>query len=191
MRHLSYIFRIFKDRTGIAATEFAITAPLMLLLSIGGFDLARYMLINQKAEKLAYTVSDVISQSNTNLTNAQVTQIMNASTQIMLPYPFGTAGVVIVTSVTQTGNYSASNPAKVSWQRTGGGSLSKPSLVGAPGLTATLPGGLTLNDKDNIIVAEVYYSYSPLFMNYILPSSTVYRTAVFKPRLGALSAAPS
>lgn len=181
---------IFRNNQGVAAVEFALTLPVLLMLSLSGYELSRFMLLQQKVEKAAYTTADVTAQS-TSLTTAQMTDIFSAGAQIMLPTTFGANGVIIISSVTQTGAPTGTNPPRVAWRNSGGGSLARASKIGNVGGTATLPGGLTLADKDNVIVAEVYYRYSPLLSGAVLQASDVYKYAVFKPRLGALSTPPS
>lgn len=177
----------FRNRDGIVATEFALMVPILLLLLLGGFEMTRFMLVHQKAEKVSYTVADVVTQ-NTSITNAQLAQIITAAAQIMQPYTFGSNGVVIISSVYQSGTV---NPPTVNWQYTGGGTLSRSSQVGSVGGNATLPGGLTLNDKDNIIIAEVYYVYTPVFSGGVVGTQDIYKSTVFKPRLGALTSTPT
>lgn len=177
---------------GVAAMEFALNLPLLLILGFGGFEVSRLLLAQQKTDKIAYIVADVISQSTTStLNNAQISQILTAAAQVMNPFPFGAKGFVIVNSVTQTGVPSVSNKPKVTWQRTGGGSMTKPSQVGTSGNNAVLPGGITLVDKDNVIVVEVFYQYTPLFGAGYVASQQFYRTATYKPRLGSLTTVPS
>lgn len=183
--------------SGIAYIEFAFAAPFLLALLMGGIEMTRYILITQKIEKVAMTVSDVSAQGQT-ITRADLNNIVTAAGEIMDPYNFTNNGYVIVSSVTQTGTYSAGNPPIVNWQYGGGGNWVRPSRIGSPGLPATLPGNLTLNDKDNIIVAEVFYNFQPLVAtrNIIIGnrvayqtigSQTIYRTGLYKPRLGALT----
>ncbi len=105
----------------------------------------------------------------------------------MNPYDFGTDGIVHITSVTKDPN---ANPT-IRWRHTGGGTLSgNDSRIGAVGVVANLPAGFTLNDRDNIIIAEVYYRYTPLLTQQVLGEMTLYKIAIYKPRLGALTAPP-
>lgn len=190
---LSQKFRkLLRAREGVAAMEFALNLPILLLLAFGGFEVSRFLLIQQKTDKIAYIVADVISQSTTStLSNAQITQIMTAAAQVMNPMTFGPKGFVIVNSVTQTGAPTANNQPKVSWQRTGGGTMTKASQVGTVAGNATLPGNITLVDKDNVIVVEVFYNYTPLFGANYVAAKQFYRTAIYKPRLGSLTTAPT
>lgn len=177
---------LLRSNKGIAAMEFALCAPALILVGLGGYDMARWMLIQQKAEKVAYAVADVVAQGGT-VSVAQINQTLTAASQIMQPYAFGANGVVIISSVAKTGN----NAPTVRWRQSGGGTMAASSQIGGVGGNATLPGGLTLADKDNVIVAEVYYKFTPLLTGIMLGSSNLYKTAVFKPRLGALTTPPT
>jgi Flp pilus assembly protein TadG len=178
-------FRTQED--GIAYLEFAIITPFLVALLLGTIEITRYVLITQKVEKVAATIADVVSQGST-VTTAGLNNIITAASQVMQPYPFGASGFVIVTSVRQNGAYTVSNPPRVAWQYTGGGSYSQYSQVGSPGTAASLPNGMTLFDKDNIIVTEVFYNFQPLIgtQTYVTPNM-LYKVSVFKPRLGDLS----
>ncbi len=80
----------------------------------------------------------------------------------------------------------------VEWQYSGGGTLpSKLSKIGTTGGIAALPNGLTLNANDNVIISEVYYQFKPLFLSDTLfNAGTVYRVAIYKPRLSPLVTPP-
>lgn len=183
-----FTFRWFlRAENGVAAIEFALTAPILMLLLLGGVELSRFILLHQKVEKVAYTVSDVVAQS-TSVTRSQLDQIYTAAEQIMLPYSFGADGVVIVNSVYKS---SSNATPTIRWVYQGGGTLARTSQIGVANGNATLPPGLTLNDKDNIIIAEVYYTYRPLLTGSMIPVTDIYKMAIFKPRLGALITAPN
>lgn len=184
---LKQLTKFWRNRQGIAATEFALLMPALLLLFFGVVEVSRFLIISQKVEKLAFSSSDVVAQSST-VTTAELTAMLDATVHVMKPYDFGPNGVVIITSVYRA---AGANGAKIAWQRTGGGTLVKTSKLGTTGATPTLPPGLTLNERDNIIVAEVYYNFRPWFAGQMLDPSTIYQRAFFKPRLGALNTAPS
>ncbi len=186
-KHIKCFLRDSQDCRGVAAMEFAIVLPFLLMVFLGGAEASRYFLIHQKAEKLAYTVADVITQSKS-LTNAQIAQTLTVSSQLMQPFTFDDDGVVILTSVYQSG---VINPPSVNWQYVGGGTLSRTSKIGVPNYYATLPGGLSLADKDNVIIAEVYYRYKPLFGSAAFAEKDLYKTVIFKPRLGNLTTPPT
>lgn len=189
MQSTQNIKKLLSNQKGVAAIEFALILPFLLLLLLGGFEITQFLLLNQKLDKVSYTITDVVSQ-NTSLTNAQLNQIMSASVQIMKPIPFQNEGVVILSSIYKNGN----NAPVVRWQYKGGGLLVRSSRIGNVNQNAILPNELTLNDKDNVIIAEVYYTYTPIFSTFsqnFLSATDLYKVAIFKPRLGDLTTPPT
>ena len=70
MTSLSFRVRKFSiDANAVAATEFAIVVPFMLLLYVGGVELADGMAINVKVSATAHSVADMVTQ-NTSLSTA-------------------------------------------------------------------------------------------------------------------------
>jgi hypothetical protein len=175
------------EERGIAAVEFALVMPILFTLLLGGTEMARFILVHIKTEKMAYSVADVISQFES-VTSGDVTMIFDATSELMSPYDsFGTNGRVILTSVRKEAD---EENQEVHWQCFDGGSMSATSHVGTVNAEATLPGGLQLEDGDNVIVSEVFYTYTPIinFMN--IQGTQIYKTAMFRPRLGALTEVP-
>lgn len=189
MRRIFSIFKkksvLCRDQRGVAAVEFALALPVMVTLFFGMVEITRYVLIHQKTEKTAYSLSDLVAQS-TSLTNAQLTSMFAATSEVMNPFATGGNSVVIITSIQRNGN----NPPQIAWQRKGGGTLNRTSHFGTSGM-ATLPPGFTLQDKENVIFAEVFYQFTPMFGARFLGSNEIYKTAVFRPRLGALTTPPA
>lgn len=172
-----------RAQEGIAYLEFAIALPFLIALFLGAVEMTRYIIIVQKVEKATVTVTDVVAQSSA-IGTTQLGQLVQAASQIMLPYSFDSNGYVIITSVSKTG----SSPPVIRWQYKGGGSWIKPSLIGnGTGATASLPAGLTLDDKENIIIAEIYYNFQPMLVNSVINGGQIYKVSVFKPRLGDLT----
>lgn len=186
MNHTHFnFFKYNKFRRGIAATEFALALPVLTIMLLGALDLTRFMLFHQKIERISYSTADVVAQAQS-ISSSDLNNILKAAAQIMLPAPFSTQGVVIISSVYKPPGQST----VIRWQYKGGGTLNRNSKVGVVNGAPTLPGGLTLNDRDNVIVAETYYVFTPMFAGSAVPAQEIYRTAVFKPRLGALTTPP-
>jgi Flp pilus assembly protein TadG len=175
-----------RRQNGIAAMEFALMCPMLISMVMGGVDLSLFLIVHQKVERVTYTLADLVAQSE-NVTLADLNQLMVAADEIMEPYDFGSQGSLIVSSVyKETG---VANP-KVRWQYKNG-SLVVNSTTGAVNANAVLPSSLTLNDKDNVIVAEVSYRYEPMFLGEVFGIETIAKNSYFKTRLGALITAPS
>lgn len=183
MQRLNRLFNLLlRAREGVAALEFALISPFLLMMFLGMFEVSRYILIHQKVEKTAFSISDIVAQAET-MTTAQLNQIFTATQDLMAPYSFNTNGVVIVTSISKSPN----NPPTVLWQSAGGGSLMASSQLGNAGQTATLPTGFTMDDYENVIIAEVFYNFVPVTVQGMLASNQIYKMATYRPRLGALT----
>lgn len=191
-----------KTRRGVAAVEFALTLPIWITLLLGMSDGAYCMLVNERVDRISYSVTDIVTQYQT-ISQANLADISQAAGQIMQPLSFDQNGVLIVTSVYQA----AGQLPRICWQYTsttrptGGAKPPIPtSKIGVAngnsdctkGTLATLPNGLTLNDNDNVIISEVYYTFTPMFITEALfTAGDIYRSAVYKPRLSPLITIPS
>jgi hypothetical protein len=69
-------------------------------------------------------------------------------------------------------------------------------MVGSVGSTPTMPAGFIVRDSENVITAEVFFDYEPLFLDVLknianasnfLPEGVIVQTAFRQPRLGDLS----
>lgn len=185
-RTLKRISGLWRDRSGAAAVEAALMLPVLLTLFIGCTEVTFKIWSTQKAEKLAVTLADVVAQGQT-VSEEDLEYMVKASDNIMEPFDFGTDGVIIISSV-----YVAQEEtdAKVNWQCTMLGSFTVSSKIGPWGAVAELPDDLTLAERDNVIVAEVFYKYKPIAPGLMFDEGVIYRRAFFKPRLGALTNPP-
>ena len=77
------------DQCGIAAVEFALILPIMLLLFLGSFETTNLVLAYMKLEASAETAADLVAQTrvNTVLQSTDFTNITNAAKQVLSPLP--------------------------------------------------------------------------------------------------------
>lgn len=177
---------LWSDTRAAAAVEFALAVPFIILLFAGATDLLRLLLVHQKVERIAYSTADLVAQSD-GITAGQLAQIWNAPREIMQPFVFGERGRVILSSVHRE---VGEDDAEVRWRCAGGGTLEEVSRLASVGSVTTLPGGLTINERENVIVAEVFYVFDNFLPIDFVDVGVVYKTAVFKPRFGSLLTAP-
>jgi Flp pilus assembly protein TadG len=170
-------FRVRKFSTageGVAATEFAIVVPFMLVLLVGGAELGDGMAINVKVSATAHSLADMVTQ-NTSLSTASMQNILTGSTSIMAPYPIsGNQLTVTVSEVSSDANGNMTLQWSKSYNgstfgpgRSGLGSsttppysaLSRPSSLNGTAGNANNPNNQ--NDQVSFIVSEVTYAYTP------------------------------
>lgn len=176
-----------RSQRGIAATEFALTLPIWVILTLGCVDGAFCLLINERVDRIAYSVADIVTQQQS-VTKADLDNTFLAAGELMKPFPFGAQGLVIVSSIYKA----AGQGAIIKWQYSGGGTLSRASKIGTTGGAPSLPTGLTLNDNDNLIVSEAFYTFTPMFASSgLFSASDIYRIAIYKPRLSLLTTPPT
>lgn len=171
----------------MAIVEFGLLLPMLMIMFYGCIEVTRYILIVQKTEKLAHTVADVTAQSKT-VTIASENQLFEATKDIMEPFGTGANSRILVSSLYRA---VGTTNATINWRLSGGGTLAVTSALGNVGATPSMPGGFTFVERENVIAAEVFYRFSPLISNRFFGTTTVYRSAFYKPRLGQLTATPS
>src|SRR3954454_5737314 len=73
------------DTRGLAATEFAVIVPLMLVMFFGTVEFSSAVAIDRKVTLMARTLSDLTSQS-TSVGDTDMTNFFAASTGVLTPY---------------------------------------------------------------------------------------------------------
>lgn len=175
------IGRLGRCEAGLAYLEFALILPLLLMLMLGGVELSRYLQAGQKVDKMTHTIVDLVAQAPT-ISTGELEQILQAAQHIMSPYPFTENGVVIVSCV----GYNEQGQLRVKWQYKGGGQLVRDSSVGEAGSSPQLPAGFTLDNRDNVIIAESFYRLDPLLNAGYADPIEFHGKSYHLPRLGEL-----
>jgi Flp pilus assembly protein TadG len=177
-----HVGRLVGDRSGNVLLEFGFAVSILATLTMGGVEIARYVLMHQKLERVVASVGDLISQVEI-LTTTHVTNMFDAAQHVIKPFELADNGVVVVSSVSGV----ADSEPQINWQMSGGGSLIAPSQIGIEGGDATLPAGFTLVPGDTAIIAEVFYEYTPWMFEGVAEPGRQYHRALFRPRYGSLS----
>jgi Flp pilus assembly protein TadG len=136
------------DRRGLAAIEFAMIVPLMLVLFFGTVEFSSGIGVDRKVTLMARTLSDLTSQ-NISVTDNQLTNIFNASIGIMYPY----STTPVNSTITELYVDPTSKVARVQW--------SKGAAARGAGTTVTIPSALQIGGT-YLIFSEVNYKYVPL-----------------------------
>jgi Flp pilus assembly protein TadG len=161
--------RFARDRRGVSAVEFALLLPVMVTLYLGSVEVSQGIAANRKVTLVAHTVADLASQY-TNIATSDMTNILNASSDIISPYSAANLQVV-VSQVT----IDANGKATVSWSQTLNGSAR------AVGSVVTLPTALDI-PSTYLLLGEAKYSYNPTF-GYVLTKTLTLSDQIYvRPR---------
>ncbi len=103
-RWIATVRRLARDRRGVGALEFAIIAPVMLLLYLGGVQLMDAASAYRKVAISVRSLADLSTQ-NEQVTPAEVIAILNGARQVMTPYSTANSSMSIVAiDINATGN---------------------------------------------------------------------------------------
>src|SRR5271169_895931 len=196
------LFRLLKFPSaadGVAATEFAIVVPFMLLLYVGGIELADGMAINVKVSATAHSVTDMVTQ-NTSLSTAQMQNILTGATAIIAPYPVNNGTTSLLSVTVSEISSDANGNLTLQWSQSYNGTSFGPGRTNLSGLTVPTSLNGTAgnannpnnqNDQVSFIVGEVSYAYTPNLGYTISGTVTLQDTNWLFPRCSTDSPANS
>lgn len=177
-----------KNERGVAAVEMALFAPVLALMLLGGFDVSRFVSIRNGVDKVGFSVADVTSQYQ-DLSPDAMKQIFLVTGASMTSYVSGQNGATVLTSIYKT----ASGQPKVRWQCASSptsGTFPYASKIGSEGGNATVDASLIADVNDNLMVAEVFYRFNPVFSTFFKGGFPIYTASIYRPRLGSLTTKP-
>ncbi|MEW6436673.1 MAG: TadE/TadG family type IV pilus assembly protein [Pseudomonadota bacterium] len=169
--------RFASHEKGIAAVEFALTLPIMLVVFVGVTQVGQAVSISHKVTMTARTITDLVTRETVSTGSVAATTIqtdLQAATQVMAPYSSGTLAVT-VSEITTNSNGVATVTWSQSWPNN-----ANALVAGSP---FTLPSTLTGNNI-SIIYGQVRYVYTPLIGYNFVPPMTLSDSIYLYPRTG-------
>lgn len=158
-----------EEKRGVAALEFALIAPFMIALWLGSVELSQGFTINRKVSQAASVLADLVTQQ-TNLTAAEMNDIMDATVAIMMPYNVGNLSIEIAgVSIDDNGD------TRVEWSETRNGSAA------AVGSAYAIPPALIIPESF-LVVAQLSYEHTPATSHVINGSITLSDNFYLRPR---------
>jgi Flp pilus assembly protein TadG len=143
--------RLRRDTRGVAAVEFALVVPIVIVVYALGFELAQASTVYRKLTDTTVQLANVTSQYTTTAC-PDLTNIFGASTQVMSPYDPSPLTIVL----SQVKTDASSNPT-VSW------SVPYPSTVTplTTGAAVVMPAGMA-SPNSHYILVQTTYTYTPV-----------------------------
>jgi Flp pilus assembly protein TadG len=185
----SLISRFIENRAGVAALEFAIFAPVLIMLSLGCYEVVDYVRATMRTDQVAQSVAQLVAHQ-TSLTNAttgtgSITDYCYAGQAVIRPYD-PTKLVLTIASYTQ----SASSATK-DWGVT---CPLNDTSVATSGFTpaGTIPTGLLVANGDSVIIVTASYNWAAPDGGLFLKSvRTAGETAYARPRSNSTVTCPT
>lgn len=173
-----------RNKSGLAAVEFALIAPVMVTLLLGTIELCNALSCHQKVTMLASTGADLVAQATT-ISSSDMNDVFAAVNAIIYPFASSNAKVVI-TSIVSDGN----GEGTVAWSK------AQNTTALTVGNAMTIPTGLMPKDqcaKDacGVILAQVTYDYTSPFGKFFVGTVPMTDTFYARPRRSATVSCPS
>jgi Flp pilus assembly protein TadG len=179
-------FRRPDPRAGIAATEFALIAPVVLLLMLATADLAGSLRVQMRVDETASELAEVVTQYQ-QLYAGDFPTLFNAAQQMAGSTPVtGTFGASIISGIVNAGD----GPT-IAWQQKSPGVNGFKSQFGSLGSTPTLPDNYSVPAGESLITTEIFTQATAWVLSVHFmggPGNTVFGAyALFQPRSALLS----
>ena len=162
-----------QDRRGLAAVEFALIAPIMILIYFGMTEFSQAYMANRRANHTASIVADLVAQSETTSTQ-DLAKAFEIGSVIMRPFSAQTLSIR-VTSLTMD----SSGRAIIDWSKSQGTHLA-PLTRGAT--VNDLPTGL-IAPGESLIMGETHFVYESSAANVIGRPLNFTRSYYLRPRV--------
>lgn len=163
--------RLAREESGLAFLEFALAAPVLLLLILGGLELASYAMAQMRVNQIAMTVADNAGRVQTGIDEANIYEVFAGADVIGKAMDFKGDGRVILSSLQHNTHKDGNEGQMVNWQRCWG-DLAVGSAYAEQGdgrNDSSLPAGMGQAGKEiyslegtAVMFVEVVYNYKPL-----------------------------
>lgn len=185
--------RLLADSSGIAATEFAVIVPVMLVMFFGTVEFSSGVAVNRKVTLISRTLSDLTSQAATTtpgvwwapVTDTYLQNVFTASIAILTPYVANPGTTMQLSEI----YVDTSGVAKISWSKaaTIGAGASQATLATSTRtagdiVTSLVPSALLVH-QTYLIFSEVNYVYIPVGIGYIMKANVTMKDVSYsRPR---------
>jgi Flp pilus assembly protein TadG len=184
-----------KDQSGLALIEFAYSLPVLMILSMGGLEIANLATAHMRVSQIAMLVADNASCERTSIDEADVNEIFTGAEQAGANLKNFKANSRIFLSDLEPNGKTGTNAGQyIRWQRCwGSGSFTSSYGKAGDGTNdATLKDGIgpgttaatkiTSGSGTAVMFVEVAYTYQPLVSDSIFGTKVIRYTSAFNVR---------
>jgi len=174
---MSFLRNLRRNCSGVAMIEFAFSLPIILLMGLGGTELAHMAIARERVDQIAMLVADNAARVRDTIDENDVNDIMTGAKLVGQSIDFGAHGRIILSNVqnnpTNTGQW-------IRWQRCAGaknvsstygnvndGWQDTSLSAGIYDHTNTTAGKISAAPGTIVMFVEVVYDYQPIVpVNY-------------------------
>lgn len=172
--------RLLRSDKGVAAVEFALVLPIMLVVYLGTLEASTLITMDRKVQSVAGAVGDLVARAEDQITASLLQDYFRAASGIMTPY--SSANVLQVVTAIEVADDGATEVVWTRQYQNGVYSDTTPHTVGG---TFPLPAAMSnIARGQMVIAAEASYTYTPLLGMVIEQPINLYRSNFFMPRFG-------
>ena len=186
------IRRLSADTRGTALIEFALTLPVLLLMGLGGLEVASYGLACLRVSQIAMTTADNAGRVRNQITEADINELMTGAKFVGQGIKFADNGRIILSSLEPNGQTQASGKKgyMIRWQRCTG-KMPVVSTYGLEGKGVSDSSLQSMGTANNTIVpadgtavmyVEVSYTYQPVVASRWISEQTIRAERAFNVR---------
>jgi Flp pilus assembly protein TadG len=162
--------RLVRDEQGGALVEFALAAPMMLLLLFGAMEILAAVHAQQRVAHIAASIADVVARDSV-VDDAELADLYAAAAAMIAPFPSNDLGQRISSfTADEEGN------AELDWTSSGAAYAGSEPLALPPGY---------LQPHESVIVADVSYRYQPAMTVAFSATLPFQKRVYLQPRLSA------
>lgn len=194
MKIRNMLKRLRSATGGLAVVEFALTAPVVIILITYGLEAANIAIARVRIQTMTSGAADNAARIRDSIDETDITELLTGAKSVGANIDFATRGRLIISSVERN---AADNGLWIRWQRCDGAKTAT-SSIGVqdrgktdntlPTVGYTKPGGAVVNVSPKtgtvIIFVETVYDYKALFGDYLYGAQTFkdYRAYVVRQR---------
>jgi Flp pilus assembly protein TadG len=160
------VARLQRDASGIAAVEFAMILPLLLVMFFGMIDVSLGVATDRKVTMVAQTLADLASRY-TSVTETDFTNFFVIADAMLTPFD----KTPLVATISQVYLDPTSKTGKVQWSR-GDAMLAKNAVVAVPTDLIGKDSSGNFLPNQYLILSQVTYAYKPI-IGWVVPKAGI------------------
>jgi Flp pilus assembly protein TadG len=176
---LGLLIRLGRDKRGIGAIEFAILAPVLLLLYLGALETTVALSVAKRASRASGSIADIVTQQSS-VTKSFLATMPSVANAIFAP--FGTTGLTLkITGIA----IDSTSKATVAWSWAQDGSTPYVANSVASGVPADMSTASSFLVRTELSIPYQLLSFGPDFLPSGTNTITISKEYFYRQRTGS------